>query len=57
MNDSPARRADSDMVPLGKILPDVMADLIERARKAGHPPPPFVTDRFQRPKPPTPSPR
>lgn len=36
------------MTPLREILPEVMADLIEHARQAGHPPPPFVTERFKR---------
>ncbi len=46
-------RSESGMTPLRVILPKVMHELIERARAAGHPPPPFVTeslDRLAQPK-------
>ena len=37
------------MVPISEIIPDVMSEIIQRARAAGHPPPSFVTQVYEGP--------
>ncbi|MFA4845886.1 MAG: hypothetical protein WC654_04985 [Patescibacteria group bacterium] len=52
MNDRSPRRTNSGSIPLRDILPEVMSQIIDRAREAGHPAPAFVIERFDHPKPP-----